>query len=197
VQQMPGRDAYLDGLLGQPVSHGCVRLAPANAATLFALVQTQGLSQTKVVVFGQTPARGGEEIARRRAPAGRAAAQPMQVAPPGYDGYQAARPQPYPAQAYGQQQPYLQQSPPYAPPPPQGYYRQAPQPYSSQQAQQQPGYYQPQPQPVYILRQPGLYTEFAPAIPLAQVEPRHGKAAPSQAARPLGPLRDEVVPRDD
>ena len=52
--------------LGSPVSHGCVRLAPANAATLFALVQGQGMSQTTVVVSGQAPARGGEEMARRR-----------------------------------------------------------------------------------------------------------------------------------
>ncbi|MGA8652650.1 MAG: L,D-transpeptidase, partial [Xanthobacteraceae bacterium] len=51
--------------LGSPVSHGCVRLAPTNAATLFALVKTEGMSQTTVVVSGQTPARGGEEMARR------------------------------------------------------------------------------------------------------------------------------------
>ena len=62
--------------LGMPVSHGCVRLAPANAATLFALVQAQGMSETTVVVSGQTPARGGEEMARRRAPAQQVAAQP-------------------------------------------------------------------------------------------------------------------------
>ena len=55
--------------LGSPVSHGCVRRALANAATLFALVQGQGMSQTTVVVSGQAPARGGEEMARRRAPA--------------------------------------------------------------------------------------------------------------------------------
>jgi hypothetical protein len=139
--------------LGQPVSHGCVRLAPANAAALFALVQAQGMSQTTVVVSGQTPARGGEEIARRRAPPAQAAAQPTQVAPPGYDDYQPAPPQPYDTQAYGQQQqPYYRQvqQPAYAPPPPQGYYyRQAPQPYY---AQQQPGYYPPQPPPVVLFR---------------------------------------------
>ena len=133
--------------LGLPVSHGCVRLAPANAAALFALVQSQGMSQTTVVVSGQTPARG-EEMARRRAPAVQTAAQPQQVAPPGYD-YQPAPPQPYPADAYGQQQTYYRQvqQPP-------GYYRQAPQPYYGQQ---QPGYYPPQPPPAYVLRPPGLY----------------------------------------
>src|SRR6516162_7709096 len=116
--------------LGMPVSHGCVRLAPANAATLFALVQAQGMSQTTVVVSGQTPARGGEEIARRRPPVEPAAARPTQAAPPGYE-YQG---QSYDAQqAYGQQQYYRQaQQPAYAPPP-QGYYRQAPQPYYGQQ----------------------------------------------------------------
>jgi hypothetical protein len=147
--------------LGSPVSHGCVRLAPANAATLFALVQGQGMSQTTVVVSGQAPARGGEEMARRRAPTQQVAAQPAQAAPPG-DDYQPAPPQPYPAQAYGQPQTYYRQvQQPAYPPPPQGYYRQVPQPYYEQQqpyyAQQPPGYYPPQPPPVYVLRPPGLY----------------------------------------
>ena len=147
--------------LGSPVSHGCVRLAPANAATLFALVQGQGMSQTTVVVSGQAPARGGEEMARRRAPTQQVAAQPAQAAPPGYD-YQPAPPQPYPAQAYGQPQTYYRQvQQPAYPPPPQGYYRQVPQHYYGQQqpyyAQQPPGYYPPQPPPVYVLRPPGLY----------------------------------------
>jgi hypothetical protein len=135
--------------LGRPASHGCVRLAPANAATLFALVQAQGMSQTTVVVSGQTPARGGEEMARRRVPVQPAAAQPQQVAPPGYD-YQPAPPQPYPAQAYGQQQQPSYRQPAYAPPPPGYYYRQVqPQPYGPPQpyyAQQQ-GYFPPQPPP--------------------------------------------------
>jgi hypothetical protein len=146
--------------LGSPVSHGCVRLAPANAATLFALVQGQGMSQTTVVVSGQAPARGGEEMARRRAPTQQVATQPAQAAPPGYD-YQPAPPQPYPAQAYGQPQTYYRQVQQPAYPPPQGYYRQVPQPYYGQQqpyyAQQPPGYYPPQPPPVYVLRPPGLY----------------------------------------
>ena len=70
-----------------------MRLAPANAATLFALVQGQGMSQTTVVVSGQAPARGGEEMARRRVPTRQVAAQPAQAAPPGYD-YQPAPPPP-------------------------------------------------------------------------------------------------------
>lgn len=38
--------------LGSPASHGCVRLAPANAARLFALVRAQGMASTRVVVTG-------------------------------------------------------------------------------------------------------------------------------------------------
>ena len=36
--------------LGNKASHGCVRLHPANAATLFDLVRTQGMSATTIVV---------------------------------------------------------------------------------------------------------------------------------------------------
>jgi hypothetical protein len=42
--------------LGGPASHGCIRLHPANAATLFALVQHEGASQTRIEVFGQAAA---------------------------------------------------------------------------------------------------------------------------------------------
>jgi len=38
--------------IGSPASHGCVRLEPANAAKLYALVEQQGLPNTKVVVTG-------------------------------------------------------------------------------------------------------------------------------------------------
>ncbi|HTV32339.1 MAG TPA: L,D-transpeptidase [Methylocella sp.] len=49
--------------LGRPVSHGCVRIAPKNATTLYALVKEYGLGNTQVVVTGDTP--GGEyDVAR-------------------------------------------------------------------------------------------------------------------------------------
>jgi len=44
--------------LGRPVSHGCVRLAPKNATTLYALVEKVGLKNTLVSLTGVTP--GGE-----------------------------------------------------------------------------------------------------------------------------------------
>jgi hypothetical protein len=41
--------------IGSPASHGCVRLAPENAAMLYALVQEQGVLNTTVVLGGQIP----------------------------------------------------------------------------------------------------------------------------------------------
>lgn len=38
--------------LGTRASHGCVRLAPSNAAKLFALVKKNGMKNTRVVVKG-------------------------------------------------------------------------------------------------------------------------------------------------
>ena len=79
--------------IGSPASHGCVRLAPQNAATLYALVEAQGMKDTTVVVSGHTPT--GSEIARRggvpvEAPAG----PPVEIAPaqpPASDRQEAVR----------------------------------------------------------------------------------------------------------
>jgi lipoprotein-anchoring transpeptidase ErfK/SrfK len=38
------------GRLGRPASHGCVRLAPGNAAKLFSMVQQYGSGNTRIVV---------------------------------------------------------------------------------------------------------------------------------------------------
>ena len=54
------------GLLGQPASHGCVRLAPGNAAALFKLVHKHGFAATKVVVHGGSRQRP-PSLARRGA----------------------------------------------------------------------------------------------------------------------------------
>lgn len=43
------------GRLGTPASHGCVRLRPANAATLFSLVKAEGMARTRVVISGEEP----------------------------------------------------------------------------------------------------------------------------------------------
>ena len=44
--------------LGKAVSHGCVRISPENATTLYALVKANGMENTQVVLTGVTP--GGE-----------------------------------------------------------------------------------------------------------------------------------------
>jgi len=41
---------YSVSSLGHPASHGCVRLAPGNAATLFSLVSQYGPSNSRIVV---------------------------------------------------------------------------------------------------------------------------------------------------
>lgn len=43
---------YHTGRLGSAVSHGCVRLAPGNAAALYAIVTAEGMANTRVVVTG-------------------------------------------------------------------------------------------------------------------------------------------------
>ena len=43
------------GALGRPASHGCIRLHPANAAKLFALVKKYGASQTRIALHGAAP----------------------------------------------------------------------------------------------------------------------------------------------
>lgn len=40
------------GALGRPASHGCIRLHPANAKTLFRLVSSYGKASTRLVVTG-------------------------------------------------------------------------------------------------------------------------------------------------
>jgi L,D-transpeptidase catalytic domain len=61
--------------LGKPVSHGCVRISPQNATTLYGLVGKSGLKNTQVVLTGVTP--GGEsKVASRAAPSRMPSAKP-------------------------------------------------------------------------------------------------------------------------
>jgi len=67
--------SYETKRLGTPASHGCVRLAPPNAAALFALVKAEGLNNTKVVLTGQAPPL----VAGRPAPRGAATEEPLEL----------------------------------------------------------------------------------------------------------------------
>jgi hypothetical protein len=98
--------SYEISQLGGPASHGCIRLHPDNAATLYSLVQQQGMEATTIVV-------SGELSAQRRSPADDAAYPP---AAPGHYGQRGAPTYPPPYQPY---QPYAQ---PYYPQPARGYY---------------------------------------------------------------------------
>ena len=148
--------------LGSPASHGCVRLSRANAATLFALVKADGVTNTSVTLSGSSqvalargPLRRNDVAARSANPqvqmydgTARILPPPQQIAPQVdnggyYDEY--GRPVPgarayrrgYQADSYSVgQQPYAQQQPvnPYAP-----------RPYGQQSYQPQP--YQQQPYP--------------------------------------------------
>src|SRR5271169_6085708 len=93
--------------LGLPVSHGCIRLSPDHAATLFDLVKQQTMANTKVVITGRTPNGDNGPVARSRLPMNEtvSAGQLMTIAP---DGSQQPA-QPYGQPAYGQQQQYGQQ----------------------------------------------------------------------------------------
>jgi hypothetical protein len=125
--------------LGLAVSHGCVRLAPANATVLFNLVKAEGMANTSVTVTGHTPGGDNGPVARERLPDNETvySPQPLSIAPPPGYGQQ-------PPPGYSAPPPpgYAEQLPP--PPPPVGYGQQ---PYYGQrvygQGYQQPYYAQP------------------------------------------------------
>jgi hypothetical protein len=78
--------SYETGRLGRPASHGCIRLHPANAAKLFALVQQHGMSATRIVVTGHTPqpvyaAKPSPNRMRAKQAAAAPAAAPREAAP--------------------------------------------------------------------------------------------------------------------
>jgi hypothetical protein len=93
--------------LGSPASHGCVRLSKANAATLYALVQEQGVLKTTVTLTGsaqvalaRNPRRANAAIARS-APAG---VDQQQYSDAGEPVVLTPRPQLYPGSQYVPQQ---------------------------------------------------------------------------------------------
>ena len=85
--------------LGLAVSHGCVRLAPANATVLFNLVKAEGMANTSVTITGRTPNGDTGPVAWDRLPDNETvySPQPLTIAPPPGYGQQ-------PPPGYGQQQ---------------------------------------------------------------------------------------------
>jgi L,D-transpeptidase catalytic domain len=84
-----------EGKLGSPASHGCVRLSRANASTLYALVQAEGVLNTTVTLSGSSQValarnprpRSNAAVARRDpaqqygAPQYNAAGDPVVITP--------------------------------------------------------------------------------------------------------------------
>jgi hypothetical protein len=95
--------------LGRAVSHGCVRLSPDHAQTLFNLVKAESMSETKVVVAGRTPGGDNAPVARSRLPNNETvSSRPTDIAP-GY-GREPAYGQPNYDQSYYGQPGYAQRS---------------------------------------------------------------------------------------
>lgn len=84
--------------LGSAVSHGCVRLSPEHAATLFDLVKAEGMGETKVVIAGRTPGGDNGPVARAHLPINQTVSSGQQQ---GY-GQQAYGQPAYGQPAYGQ-----------------------------------------------------------------------------------------------
>jgi hypothetical protein len=79
--------SYEINRLGGPASHGCIRLHPADAARLFALVSDEGMADTRIVVTGSELA-----APRRLVPVAR---EPAAEAPPAPVARSGLSPSPY------------------------------------------------------------------------------------------------------
>jgi hypothetical protein len=160
-----------EGRLGTPASHGCVRLSKANATTLYALVQEQGVLNTTVTLTGSAqvalarnprrtttvaraePAQPDRQYQQQYQQPYSSAGGPVVLAPPQSEffGRRPVQQLPaddgyiYPADGSSTEQRY---------PAPRGSRRV----YEGQvYYQQQPGYYQQQ--PGYYQQQPGYYQQ--------------------------------------
>ena len=104
-----------EGHLGVPVSHGCVRLSRANASTLYALVEKEGVLNTTVTLTGSSqialarnPRIRANTAVARRDPADQyppqygAAGEPIVLTPqqPAADQYSQGYPQERPDDGY-------------------------------------------------------------------------------------------------
>ena len=124
--------------LGTPASHGCVRLSPANAEKLYALVEEHGVLNTTVTLTGVAPS-GAPAVAKRRLPRSdeldeEYVQQQQQQFGPRYGSNQPAYGNPYYSQQYTQPQyQYQQYGQPYALPRPGTLFRD---PYTGQLYQQ-------------------------------------------------------------
>ena len=152
--------------LGTPASHGCVRLLPANAEKLFALVEKEGVLKTTVVLTGVAPSSAPAVARRNVLPRPGEADQDYEQPPQQYGQQQYAQPQ-YQQPQY--QQPQYQQ-PQYA----------------------QPQYGRPWGNPNYYAQQQPQYAAPQPQYQYAQ--PRYAEPVPTQGYRYRDPYGDIPPP---
>jgi lipoprotein-anchoring transpeptidase ErfK/SrfK len=95
--------SYETKRLGSAASHGCVRLSPANASKLYALVAQQGVTNATVVIAG------GEPSAARRSRRNSSEEAPRR---PRYEGQEPAY-QSYPPPPASEPRPYYAPQPDY------------------------------------------------------------------------------------
>jgi hypothetical protein len=84
--------SYEISRLGRPASHGCIRLHPANAATLFALVK-ENVRDTRIVVTGDHPP--AIDVRRRMRPI-----EPIEPEPGMLQPYPTPYPAPYSGESF-------------------------------------------------------------------------------------------------
>lgn len=77
---------YATGMLGRPASHGCIRLAPKNAATFYRLVGQHGMESTQIIVHGKANA-GSPKVAKSRKSGARTRQASSRRVSRGYAGY--------------------------------------------------------------------------------------------------------------
>jgi len=166
-----------EGRLGTPASHGCVRLSRANATTLYALVEQQGVLNTTVTLTGSAAValarnpRPTTAVARRDPNAQQpsdqqqyaSTGQPVDITPQGQQYGQRSYAQERPDDGYVYPADGSQADQRYPAPtrrlfgaqayyPPQQQYQQQQQ-YPQQQYQDNPAYARPQPGAYYQPRQ--------------------------------------------
>jgi hypothetical protein len=143
--------------IGNPASHGCVRLLPEKAALLYVLIAMRSMKETTVVISGRTPSLQSLVMARRHGLGEAAAALPVQFAP-----HSSEQPQPHRKDAAADGQ-YVKEAAAYQPEPavyeklqPPPAYRPAAAAYGQQPAAygQQPATSGQQQQPTAYGRQP-------------------------------------------
>ncbi|MCL4768668.1 MAG: L,D-transpeptidase [Hyphomicrobiaceae bacterium] len=80
---------YATGMLGRPASHGCIRLAPKNAAAFYKLVGQHGMESTEIVVRGKANVASPKVARSRKSGSRTRQASSSRRSTGGYAGYGA------------------------------------------------------------------------------------------------------------